>query len=780
MGKLPRDYIIQLVTVFFTEHWLIKKILTLGFVLLLLVSFLAPKQFYFNGQVVVVSKQIPHSLDGSLLNSKQDVFVSPTLTDMETEANILRSPAIIYHTLLELHQSNLLIIDDPNWIKINIIEPLKSNLKDAKKTIRGWFLEPLTPEEEQHIYISEFTEEIIESLEIVTLPGSNILTVDLIYDDIIIGKRIATRLLKNYLIKRKELILSSFSDEFYFKHKNLFEEKIKALEEQKLRLLKENDANLPDLELEAEISMLEQEQKSLEENNQIIKQKQEWQLYLEREYDRLSTKKSLDSYEFPYTFNTSPRSESVAFEDQELVSQLQILNELSASYRDINRVYEQDTRAVRDITAKLKQERNRYLKLIQNKILEANQQLTLSKQIIEDKRASISFIAARVKQLRDVLPQFKIIDTELKALQDAYFSYTQQYHENKAANFAEFDVKSNVKILAWPQTPLKPVFPNPKLLIPIGGIALLMLSISMAFMIAFFRQVFRRPEEITDRLGLPVIAVFEDIDTERWSAVYNKKIKEGTKILTKAANDQQKPDDKDRGLKALTIETNGHLKSPEPTLTFEQEQQIKIALTDKYPDEWHLNYILWTRQAVAELIKKKFNVYMPLSVIGNYLKFWGFTLQNPIKRIYVRNPKAVHRWLNSQYSKIKARALEENAEIYWLDNTAIYDVSQHKHRHASKNERREAAPNFNQHSLSTLSATNGRRGVYFKAVKGTMNEEVFINCCDRLIQLSKQKIYLISDDLCIYHADTVKHWIDNNKKIEVFYLPTLLPKTRYK
>ena len=41
---------------------------------------------------------------------------------------------------------------------------------------------------------------------------------------------------------------------------------------------------------------------------------------------------------------------------------------------------------------------------------------------------------------------------------------------------------------------------------------------------------------------------------------------------------------------------------------------------------------LWTRDAVRQLIKEKYDIDMPIRTVGMYLQRWGFTVQRPEKK----------------------------------------------------------------------------------------------------------------------------------------------------
>ena len=106
-------------------------------------------------------------------------------------------------------------------------------------------------------------------------------------------------------------------------------------------------------------------------------------------------------------------------------------------------------------------------------------------------------------------------------------------------------------------------------------------------------------------------------------------------------------------------------------LTLQEEQEIQKDIIDHCPDQLKLPFALWTRQAVREHIKVKFNKDLPIRTVGEYLHWWNFTPQKTIKVAYQRDDKAVQKWLKEDYPAIKELAKEENADIFWGDDTGI-------------------------------------------------------------------------------------------------------------
>lgn len=211
-------------------------------------------------------------------------------------------------------------------------------------------------------------------------------------------------------------------------------------------------------------------------------------------------------------------------------------------------------------------------------------------------------------------------------------------------------------------------------------------------------------------------------------------------------------------------------------LTDEQERQIKRLIIDKTPDQLKMDYALWTRKAVMELIKQESGIEIPVRTVGDYLKRWGMTPQKPVKKAYEQNPKAVQRWLDAEYPDIKAQAKKENAEIYWGDETGMRNDSQHERGYAPRGQTPVIRLNANRTSTNMISAITNQGKVRFSIFDGSMNADILIEFCKRLIKSVGRKVYLILDNLRVHHAKVFKGWLEAHRdEIEVFYLPSYSP-----
>jgi Winged helix-turn helix len=81
------------------------------------------------------------------------------------------------------------------------------------------------------------------------------------------------------------------------------------------------------------------------------------------------------------------------------------------------------------------------------------------------------------------------------------------------------------------------------------------------------------------------------------------------------------------------------------------------------PDQLGLPGLLWTREAVAELIAHRYGVRLARTTMGAYLRWWGCSPQQPQRRALEQHPAAVGRWLTQDYPAICAQAKREGGVV---------------------------------------------------------------------------------------------------------------------
>src|SRR6516225_8078766 len=92
------------------------------------------------------------------------------------------------------------------------------------------------------------------------------------------------------------------------------------------------------------------------------------------------------------------------------------------------------------------------------------------------------------------------------------------------------------------------------------------------------------------------------------------------------------------------------------SLTPRQEQQVFRWINGNDPRQYGLDFGLWTRSVVAELIERKFSIRLGVTAIGELLAKLGLTPQKPLQRAYQRDPDAIEAWQRERYPAIARQA----------------------------------------------------------------------------------------------------------------------------
>lgn len=207
-----------------------------------------------------------------------------------------------------------------------------------------------------------------------------------------------------------------------------------------------------------------------------------------------------------------------------------------------------------------------------------------------------------------------------------------------------------------------------------------------------------------------------------------------------------------------------------------QQAQIAWAITNKCPDQHQLPFMLWTRHAVAQLVKRRYNIRLALSTVSRYLKKWGFSPQKPVYKAIQRDPKKVVKWLQTEYPQIKARAKQEKAEILWSDEMGVRSDHTCGRSFSPKGQTPVVKKSARRWSCNMISAISNSGTMRFMLYEETLTVSVFIKFLDRLIKGSNRKVFVILDNLKVHHAKKVQEWVNQRKdKIELFFLPPYSP-----
>jgi len=231
------------------------------------------------------------------------------------------------------------------------------------------------------------------------------------------------------------------------------------------------------------------------------------------------------------------------------------------------------------------------------------------------------------------------------------------------------------------------------------------------------------------------------------------------------------------GMSALEPRRRGRRTGEKRALDAAQEAQIRQLICDHRPEQLKMEFALWSRIAVGELILREYGICLHIRSIGKYLARWGFTPQKPIRRTYEQSPVAVKAWLEEQYPAIAERAQSEGAEIHWGDETALVNTDVRGRSYAPRGQTPVArVVGGTRQKLSMISTVSNQGKARWMIIDGAFNHEKLIEFFQALLEEADRKLFVILDNLGVHHCKPVKAWLaERNARIEVFYLPSYSP-----
>lgn len=207
-----------------------------------------------------------------------------------------------------------------------------------------------------------------------------------------------------------------------------------------------------------------------------------------------------------------------------------------------------------------------------------------------------------------------------------------------------------------------------------------------------------------------------------------------------------------------------------------QAAAICNLIRDRHPEQLKLPFVLWTADAVRQLIQRKYKVRVSARTARRYLARWGFTPQKPVRRAYEQDGVVVARWLKEEYPAIRAAAKRERALIYWGDEMGLRSDHQAGRSYAPRG-KTPAIPGTGQRfGCNVLSAITNRGHLDFMVFKKGFTAAVFLRFLRRLVKQAQRKIFIVVDRHPVHRSKKVRQWLQKNAaRIRLFFLPGYSP-----
>lgn len=212
------------------------------------------------------------------------------------------------------------------------------------------------------------------------------------------------------------------------------------------------------------------------------------------------------------------------------------------------------------------------------------------------------------------------------------------------------------------------------------------------------------------------------------------------------------------------------------TLSPRQESQVSRWINGRDPRQYGLDFGLWTRSVVAELIEQKFGIKLGLTAIGELLAKLGLTPQKLLQRAYQRDPDAIEKWQRETFPAIARQAKAQRAEVFFWDESGFRADTVHGKTWGVRGQTPVVLRPGQRQSISAASAVNANGAFWFSTYEGGLNAEFFVVLLTQLMHDRIKPVHLILDSLPAHKTALVKEYVESTTgRLTLHFLPGYAP-----
>jgi transposase len=213
-----------------------------------------------------------------------------------------------------------------------------------------------------------------------------------------------------------------------------------------------------------------------------------------------------------------------------------------------------------------------------------------------------------------------------------------------------------------------------------------------------------------------------------------------------------------------------------PTLSPGQEARLRALIIGSDPRQLQLDFALWTRDLVGELMSREFGVQMTPQGIGKLLRRLGLSPQRPLVRAYEQDPVRVARWKTEEYPAIRAAAKAAGGQVLFCDEAGVRTDYHSGTTWAPVGQTPIVVGTGNRTSVNMISAVSPRGQLHFSFLDGNANATNFIDYLTKLMHDITGPIFLIVDGHSSHTAKKTAQFVQSTAgRLNLFFLPPYSP-----
>lgn len=196
-----------------------------------------------------------------------------------------------------------------------------------------------------------------------------------------------------------------------------------------------------------------------------------------------------------------------------------------------------------------------------------------------------------------------------------------------------------------------------------------------------------------------------------------------------------------------------------PKLDPETMQWLYKAITGGNPQQFYLEFALWTLAIVRSLLMDFKGIELNKSTISRLMKKMGLSPQVPLYRSYRQSPQKVNYYLKKRYPKVVQWAKEKGATIFFADESRVRADGHRGTTWAPVGLTPVIKDSGDRFGVNMISAVSAKGQMFFECFEGMMESQRFIEFLKSLRKSAGTPVVAVVDGGSYHKSKAVKEFL---------------------
>src|ERR671914_2476204 len=216
--------------------------------------------------------------------------------------------------------------------------------------------------------------------------------------------------------------------------------------------------------------------------------------------------------------------------------------------------------------------------------------------------------------------------------------------------------------------------------------------------------------------------------------------------------------------------------SAKPLITREMEVWLEETVLNSTPVQHGYDTNLWTRDILAEMLKKEFGVSVSGLSMSLHLRKRGLSYQKPCYRDVARDEQEVEHFVNNTFPRMHRLADKMGADIGFEDEAGIGLMRRSGRTWGRVGSTPVVQVVIQRGGYNVLSIVTPKGEMNSSVTEDSVNSQRYIEFLNGLIQGRERPLILIVDQAPFHGSQKVRAWVRAHRsRLRIFFLPKCSP-----